>query len=957
MNGAAMGTYDDPIVVRLYIHLVRLGNGTGGVTQSNLQQQMSWLDQIFNEYEIYFDYCILEVNCEDCWSPTEGRNAIKELWATNSPDDGINLYLFPPTFTLVGEAEDVGSKNCFNRVDFYEVPHELGHCLGLFHTFENMTCPPDINTEYAPYYSGPDLLEGPNCDSAGDLICDTPAEPRGCNTSVINCVFNNPGPQLDYLMHPYIDPNNLIPRNFMSYNNICRNQFTEDQIRRIRDILADDGDMAEVLSPFSHIQEVTGTEVWTTPRYFNHDLEVEGNLTISAEVGFQPGCGIILKGTLEVDGGNLILNTDNNPCSGSNDKLWKGVQLVRSSTGTPSLTLVDATIESADIAISAEKLDYFFISAFNSKFKNNRVSLNNIVNGQGRIGFTSSQFIVDDNYILQSYYPQLVNRHAVPIRIVGCSFDFLPTLSASTSRQAISSYNNQVFMKKFMSTKNSFSNWSTAIRAAQNQGSKLTLITDSDFEGNEISIFGSNFYRIMAYDNTFDISSDDISDEGYGIYSIQAIELNYHHNEFSSTNSSVYSTGIYSIGTAGWNVVIGENDFSDLDVAVEAITAGTKDGGTMFLCNQNIDNRMYDFKTDFGIGPSQGRADRAAGNTFSHADNSIADSDCRAVSLPNNYMVQYYFDDSDSDETPQYYSSTTIDLKDAPSLDCDHFGMFQDPIDSIDFAYYLDTHDELLDSIADRELALAQFGLTTDQITALTAQLRYFETERDVNALNAVAFSLTRDTIEYDDVRTALALRDEFRFAIASAYTYRDEGDTSAMFDALEAIPFALTLTQTEEDDLDEILLLDSLLHGVYMSGRIEDSLTSGELDTVEFIADEGVGLARDHARALLCYFFGDCYDLSAYSISPFEHPVSEDNYYHSHIEAQGVVDVEEMIESREWHQASIYSVDGRLVEMINLEGIMVHFDELLKDRGLSGLFIIVLVGDNGSMSIKRWIP
>jgi len=193
MNGAASGTYDDPLVIRLYIHIVRQGNGSGGVNAINLQEQIEWLDELFQVHNLFFDYCIQDVNCADCWiSGTEGRNAIKELWVTNSLDDGINCYLFPPGFNQTGEAEDVGSKNCFSFVDYSGTAHEIGHCLGLFHTFQNNVCPPTSDNEYSPFYDQNNvLIDGANCDSAGDLICDTPADPR-CYNLVSGCTFSNP---------------------------------------------------------------------------------------------------------------------------------------------------------------------------------------------------------------------------------------------------------------------------------------------------------------------------------------------------------------------------------------------------------------------------------------------------------------------------------------------------------------------------------------------------------------------------------------------------------------------------------------------------------------------------------------------------------------------------------------------------------------------------------------------
>lgn len=44
------------------------------------------------------------------------------------------------------------------------LPHEMGHCLYLFHTHNEVGCP--------------ELVNGSNCVECGDHVCDTPADPK-----------------------------------------------------------------------------------------------------------------------------------------------------------------------------------------------------------------------------------------------------------------------------------------------------------------------------------------------------------------------------------------------------------------------------------------------------------------------------------------------------------------------------------------------------------------------------------------------------------------------------------------------------------------------------------------------------------------------------------------------------------------------------------------------------------
>lgn len=88
--------------------------------------------------------------------------------------------------------------------------HEIGHFFGLLHTHETAL--------------GQELVDGSNCESAGDLICDTPADPNLAFTGLNGCSYQA----------PYTDRNGDLyqpdPANIMSYAPAtCRRRFTVDQ--------------------------------------------------------------------------------------------------------------------------------------------------------------------------------------------------------------------------------------------------------------------------------------------------------------------------------------------------------------------------------------------------------------------------------------------------------------------------------------------------------------------------------------------------------------------------------------------------------------------------------------------------------------------------------------------------------------------------------------------------------
>lgn len=92
--------------------------------------------------------------------------------------------------------------------------HEIGHCLGLYHTFlsYSATC-------------------GAECDTTGDEVCDTPPTlpTNGCTTAN-QCANDMMGPS------PFTQDMTDQLENYMSYNT-CQNMFSQGQKERMRGFL------------------------------------------------------------------------------------------------------------------------------------------------------------------------------------------------------------------------------------------------------------------------------------------------------------------------------------------------------------------------------------------------------------------------------------------------------------------------------------------------------------------------------------------------------------------------------------------------------------------------------------------------------------------------------------------------------------------------------------------------
>ena len=146
------------------------------------------------------------------------RNRYLNIWVVKSIDKTVLGYC--PGGTMSSEIDGlvVRARN-FGKVGNISPPyhygttatHEIGHWLGLMHTFSGC------------------CLEKDDCNSCGDLVCDTP----NSSTEVHGCPENEINSCLDW---PLDIPD--IKFNYMSYfHDNCMNNFTEGQVGRMWSVL------------------------------------------------------------------------------------------------------------------------------------------------------------------------------------------------------------------------------------------------------------------------------------------------------------------------------------------------------------------------------------------------------------------------------------------------------------------------------------------------------------------------------------------------------------------------------------------------------------------------------------------------------------------------------------------------------------------------------------------------
>jgi hypothetical protein len=217
--------------VRMIIHLLAQDDGSNVFsTPQNVAAQVAQLNADYAPVGIQFVYQLHQINSSAWRSLAESEiNAMKTATAIQ-PDKYLNVwvtivefsYSFS-TFPWTYEALQPTGGIVMGHFHWVDVPnktfaHEVGHALGLYHTFHGV----DEVSACSSCYESPQS----NSSLIGDLCADTPPTP----TNQGNCA------------NPYgSDPcsglswGNTMPENFMSYaNQTCLTTFTPEQRGRIR---------------------------------------------------------------------------------------------------------------------------------------------------------------------------------------------------------------------------------------------------------------------------------------------------------------------------------------------------------------------------------------------------------------------------------------------------------------------------------------------------------------------------------------------------------------------------------------------------------------------------------------------------------------------------------------------------------------------------------------------------
>lgn len=211
-------------MVPAQLHIIRTTAGTGGIPADSLLKAFDRVNaayvpaniQLYQAAPIHYidDDTYFDFNTADEFAMRAAHEVagVVNIYVANSVGNGAVNYCGYAYFPGGPDLIMLDASCALNGSTF---EHEVGHYFALYHTHET--------------FNGAELVDGSNCLSAGDQICDTPADPNlSGSMTPLGCAYTGTaidGNSMTYV--PQVD-------NVMSYaSKECRTMFTPQQYARM----------------------------------------------------------------------------------------------------------------------------------------------------------------------------------------------------------------------------------------------------------------------------------------------------------------------------------------------------------------------------------------------------------------------------------------------------------------------------------------------------------------------------------------------------------------------------------------------------------------------------------------------------------------------------------------------------------------------------------------------------
>ncbi|MEM7368622.1 MAG: PKD domain-containing protein [Bacteroidota bacterium] len=215
-------------MVPIQLHIIRSSASSGGISSSDLLEALDRVNELFLDAQLHFYQCSAINYIDNDTYYSYDYSEMAALDAAHSVKNVINIYCSETTtagngaYNICGHAQFPGgldfimlNNDCAKNGSTFA--HELGHYFNLYHTHETAF--------------GAELVDGSDCSTDGDLVCDTPADPSLSVSSNLNssgCIYTGTGTDTNG------DSYSPDVTNLMSYTGKnCRYSITANQKTRI----------------------------------------------------------------------------------------------------------------------------------------------------------------------------------------------------------------------------------------------------------------------------------------------------------------------------------------------------------------------------------------------------------------------------------------------------------------------------------------------------------------------------------------------------------------------------------------------------------------------------------------------------------------------------------------------------------------------------------------------------